>query len=83
MDFIEGVVNFIHQGQPEGCVGKYWKLDSGKPTSPKISLSVIAQAISTGDNLDFNRIKEIVVKAGESAITGGSGFPGAVSCSYQ
>lgn len=76
VDFIEGVVNFIHQGSLKEVLNQEMpEIEFGEaPHQPKedIPFRYCTEALLTGDNLDFNRIKEIVVKAGESAITGGS-----------
>jgi len=76
VDFIEGVVNFIYHGSLKDVLNQEMpEIEFGEaPHQPKedIPFRYCTEALLTGDNLDFNRIKEIVVKAGESAITGGS-----------
>jgi len=76
VDFIEGVVNFIHQGNLKDVLNQEMpeiELEEA-PHQPKedIPFRYCTEALLTGDNLDFNRIKELVVKAGDSAIVGGS-----------
>jgi len=76
VDFIEGVVNFIYHGSLKDVLNQEMpEIEFGEaPHQPKedIPFRYCTEALLTGDNLDFNRIKGIVVKAGESAITGGS-----------
>ncbi|HPB60102.1 MAG TPA: DegV family protein, partial [Candidatus Saccharicenans sp.] len=76
VDFIEGVVNFIHQGSLKDVLNQEmpeFEFEEA-PHQPKedIPFRYCTEALLTGDNLDFNQIKNIVVKAGDSAITGGS-----------
>ncbi|HUM78916.1 MAG TPA: DegV family protein, partial [Candidatus Saccharicenans sp.] len=76
VDFIEGVVNFIHQGSLKDVLNQEmpeFEFEEA-PHQPKedILFRYCTEALLTGDNLDFNQIKNIVVKAGDSAITGGS-----------
>jgi len=76
VDFIEGVVNFIHQGSLKDVLNQEMpEIEFGEALhQPKedIPFRYCTEALITGDNLDFNQIKNIVVKAGDSAITGGS-----------
>ncbi|HQO76031.1 MAG TPA: DegV family protein, partial [Candidatus Saccharicenans sp.] len=76
VDFIEGVVNFIHQGSLKDVLNQEMpEIEFEEaPHQPKedILFRYCTEALLTGDNLDFNQIKNIVVKAGDSAITGGS-----------
>ncbi len=76
VDFIEGVVNFIHQGSLKDVLNQEMpEIEFGEALhQPKedIPFRYCTEALLTGDNLDFNQIKNIVVKAGDSAITGGS-----------
>ncbi|HNS06180.1 MAG TPA: DegV family protein, partial [Candidatus Saccharicenans sp.] len=76
VDFIEGVVNFIHQGSLKDVLNQEmpeFEFEEA-PHQPKedIPFRYCTEALLTGDNLDFDQIKNIVVKAGDSAITGGS-----------
>mgnify|MGYP001428818081 CR=1 FL=1 len=76
VDFIEGVVNFIHQGSLKDVLNQEmpeFEFEEA-PHQPKedIPFRYCTGALLTGDNLDFDQIKNIVVKAGDSAITGGS-----------
>jgi len=76
VDFIEGVVNFIYHGSLKDVLNQEMpEIEFGEaPHQPKedIPFRYCTEALITGDNLDFNQIKNIVVKAGDSAITGGS-----------
>jgi len=76
VDFIEGVVNFIYHGSLKDVLNQEMpEIEFGEaPHQPKedIPFRYCTEALLTGDNLDFNQIKNIVVKAGDSAITGGS-----------
>lgn len=76
VDFIEGVVHFIQQGSLKNVLSQEL-LDVEFQEAPHkikedIPFRYCTEALLVGQNLDLEKIKEIVVKAGDSAIVGGS-----------
>lgn len=76
MDFIEGVVNFIRQGSLKNVFNREL-LDIEFQEAPHkvretITHRYCTEALITGENLDLEKIREVVVSAGDSAIVGGS-----------
>ncbi|MDD8030984.1 MAG: DegV family protein [Acidobacteriota bacterium] len=76
VDFIEGVVDFIHQGSLKKVLNQEIAAVEFQETPHQVKEDIpyryCTEALITGDNLDLSKIKELVVKAGDSAITGGS-----------
>ncbi len=75
-DFIEGVVHFIRQGSLKNVLSEEL-LDVDFQEAPHkikedIPFRYCTEALLVGQNLDLEKIKEIVVRAGDSAIVGGS-----------
>lgn len=76
VDFIEGVVHFIRQGSLKNVLSEEL-LDVDFQEAPHkikedIPFRYCTEALLVGQNLDLEKIKEIVVRAGDSAIVGGS-----------
>ncbi|MGB9894111.1 MAG: DegV family protein, partial [Candidatus Saccharicenans sp.] len=76
VDFIEGVANFIHDGSLKNVMSQEL-LDIEFAEAPHkvkedIPYRYCTEAMIIGDKLDLQKIKELVVKAGDSAIIGGS-----------
>lgn len=76
VDFIEGVVNFIRQGSLKNVFNREL-LDIEFQEAPHkvretITHRYCTEALITGENLDLEKIREVVVSAGDSAIVGGS-----------
>ncbi len=76
VDFIEGVVHFIHQGSLKNVLSEELLEVEFQEAPHKIKEDIpfryCTEALLVGQNLDLEKIKEIVVKAGDSAIVGGS-----------
>lgn len=76
VDFIEGVVHFIHQGSLKNVLSQDLLEIEFQEAPHKIKEDIpfryCTEALLVGQNLDLEKIKEIVVKAGDSAIVGGS-----------
>lgn len=76
VDFIEGVVSFIRQGSLKNVISRDL-IDIEFQEAPHqiketITHRYCTEALITGENLDVEKIREIVVAAGDSAIVGGS-----------
>ncbi|RFT16565.1 MAG: Dihydroxyacetone kinase family protein [Candidatus Saccharicenans subterraneus] len=76
VDFIEGVVHFIHQGSLKNVLSQDLLEIEFQEAPHKIKEDIpfryCTEALLVGQNLELEKIKEIVVKAGDSAIVGGS-----------
>jgi len=76
VDFIEGVVHFIHQGNLKNVLDRELLEVEFQEAPHKIKGDIpfryCTEAMLTGENLDLKKIKEVVVGAGNSAIVGGS-----------
>ena len=76
VDFIEGVVNFIRRGSLKNVISEdLLQLEfQEKPHKirEEITHRYCTEALLTGDNLDLEKIKQVVTAAGDSAIVGGS-----------
>lgn len=76
VDFIEGVVHFIHQGSLKNVLSQDLLEIEFQEAPHKIKEDIpfryCTEALLVGQNLNLEKIKEIVVKAGDSAIVGGS-----------
>ncbi|MGB4704774.1 MAG: DegV family protein [Candidatus Saccharicenans sp.] len=76
VDFIEGVLNFIRQGNLKSVLQKEI-LEIELQEAPhrikeNIPFRYCTEALLLGENLNLEKIKEIVNSAGDSAIVGGS-----------
>ncbi|MGQ9800822.1 MAG: DAK2 domain-containing protein [Candidatus Saccharicenans sp.] len=76
VDFIEGVASFIHQGSLKNVMSQEL-LDIEFQEAPHkvkedIPYRYCTEAMMVGENLDLQKIKELVVRGGDSAIIGGS-----------
>lgn len=76
VDFIEGVVNFIRRGSLKNVIDQdllQVELQE-KPhrVREEITHRYCTEALITGENVDLEKIKELVMAAGDSAIIGGS-----------
>lgn len=76
VDFIEGVVNFIRRGSLKNVIDQdllQVELQE-KPhrVREEITHRYCTEALITGEKLDLEKIKELVMAAGDSAIVGGS-----------
>lgn len=76
VDFIEGVVQFIRQGSLKNVLSHELLEVEFQEAPHKIKEDIhfryCTEALLVGRNLDLEKIKEIVIKAGDSAIVGGS-----------
>lgn len=76
VDFIEGVVNFIRQGNLKSIIKDELPEIEFKEAPHKIRENLTyrycTEALIQGEVLDLEAIKKIVVQAGDSAIIGGS-----------
>ncbi|MGB9765682.1 MAG: DAK2 domain-containing protein [Candidatus Saccharicenans sp.] len=76
VDFIEGVVSFIRQGSLKNVFNRELLNIEFQEKPHKIAENIThrycTEALLTGEKLNLERIKEIVIKSGSSAIVGGS-----------
>ncbi len=76
VDFIEGVVNFIRRGSLKNVLTEDLLQVELQEKPHKIREEIThrycTEAMLTGDNLDLEKIKQVVAAAGDSAIVGGS-----------
>jgi hypothetical protein len=76
VDFIEGVVDFIHQGSLKNVLNQEIPEVEFQETPHQVKEDIpfryCTEALITGNNLHLEKIKKLVVKAGDSAITCGS-----------
>jgi hypothetical protein len=76
LDFIEGVVSFMRQGSLKNVFSRELLQIEFKEAPHKVSERLdyryCTEALISGDSLNLEKIKELVVGAGDSVIIGGS-----------
>jgi len=76
VDFIEGVVSFIRQGSLKNVFSReLLQIDfqeAPHKVSEKLDYRYCAEALISGDSLNIEKIKQLLVSAGNSVIIGGS-----------